>query len=226
MQLMMAPNKRKGAKMAKIEKILPFLIKWESKVDMKKYGHLPVEQLFNKAKETGYTDDPADPGGATMIGVTFGTFREYRRRTKKVRPTVEDLNVITFDEWSSIVRMFFWNRWKGDQIRSQKVANMLVDWVWTSGVLGVKKPQNVLGTAADGLVGPKTLESVNKADPDCLFRSLKAARIDYIDNIVFSSIISYERRIGRKATDKELIKYTKRRFKDGWIARINDLENL
>jgi lysozyme family protein len=106
------------------------------------------------------------------------------------------------------------------------VANILVDWVWSSGVWGIKKPQSVLGTAVDGLVGSKTLQSVNKADPDLLFKSLYDARVDYINDIVFSSIVRYEKRIGRKATENELMKYTNKRFKNGWMRRLNDIVNL
>jgi lysozyme family protein len=191
-----------------------------------KYGNLPLDQQFLQAKKTGFANDPADSGGATMVGVTLGTYTEYCRRMKKGKPSVAQLKAMTYQEWLSIVKMFYWNRWKADDIKSQKVANILVDWVWSSGVWGIKKPQSVLGTAVDGLVGSKTLQSVNKADPDLLFKSLYDARVDYINDIVFSSIVRYEKRIGRKATENELMKYTNKRFKNGWMRRLNDIVNL
>lgn len=212
--------------MAKIEVLLPFLLKWECGLDLRKYGSLTLEGMFNQAKKTGLADDPADTGGATMCGVTIGTYTEYRRRMKKGKPTKDDLKAITFAEWSAIVKMFFWNRWKADQIKDQKVANILVDWVWASGVWGIKKPQSILKVAVDGLVGSKTIAAVNATDPDMLYLSIRSARVDYINDIVFSSIIRYEKKIGRKATEKELMKYTNKRFKAGWLNRLADLDNL
>jgi hypothetical protein bfra3_11916 len=212
--------------MAKIEVLLPFLLKWECGLDLRKYGSLTLEDLFNQAKKTGFADDPADTGGATMCGVTIDTYTEYRRRMKKGKPTKDDLKEITFTEWSAIVKMFFWNRWKADQIKDQKVANILVDWVWASGVWGIKKPQSILKGAVDGLVGSKTIAAVNATDPDMLYLSIRSARVDYINDIVFSSIIRYEKKIGRKATEKELMKYTDKRFKAGWLNRLADLDNL
>jgi lysozyme family protein len=212
--------------MAKVEKLLSFIMKWEAGLNLVKYGNLPLDQQFLQAKKTGFANDPADSGGATMVGVTLGTYTEYCRRMKKGKPSVAQLKAMTYQEWLSIVKMFYWNRWKADDIKSQKVANILVDWVWSSGVWGIKKPQSVLGTAVDGLVGSKTLQSVNKADPDLLFKSLYDARVDYINDIVFSSIVRYEKRIGRKAAENELMKYTNKRFKNGWMRRLNDIVNL
>lgn len=212
--------------MAKVEKLLSFIMKWEAGLNLVKYGNLPLDQQFLQAKKTGFANDPADSGGATMVGVTLGIYTEYCRRMKKGKPSVAQLKAMTYQEWLSIVKMFYWNRWKADDIKSQKVANILVDWVWSSGVWGIKKPQSVLGTAVDGLVGSKTLQLVNKADPDLLFKSLYDARVDYINDIVFSSIVRYEKRIGRKATENELMKYTNKRFKNGWMRRLNDIVNL
>lgn len=212
--------------MAKVSTYFPFLFKWECGLDLAKYGSLSLEEQFEKAKENGWAEDPADTGGATMCGVTIGTYTEYRRRMKKDRPTKEDLKAITFAEWSAIVKMFYWNRWKADLIKDQRVAEMLVDWVWASGVWGIKKPQQILKVAVDGLVGNKTIAAVNAQDPDMLYQSIDVARKDYINDIVFVSILRYEKKIGRKATDNELMKYTNKRFKAGWLNRLEDLSKV
>lgn len=212
--------------MAKCEVLIPFLLKWECGLDLTKYGHLSLTDMFNQAKKSGWADDPADNGGATMCGVTIGTYTEYRRRAKKEKPSKTDLKALTFAEWLAIFKMFYWSRWKADQIQDQRIANLLVDWVWGSGSYGIKKPQSILGVNADGLVGSKTIEAVNAYDPDLLYKAIRSARVDYLNDIVFSSIIRYERKIGRKATEKELMKYTNKRFKNGWFNRLEDLDNL
>jgi lysozyme family protein len=55
----------------------------------------------------------------------------------------------------------FWNKWKANDIKSQSIANLLVDWVWASGTYGIKLPQKVLGVVQDGIVGAKTLSAIN-----------------------------------------------------------------
>jgi hypothetical protein len=32
------------------------------------------------------------------------------------------------------LKSLYWDKWKADQIKSQSVANILVDWVWASGI--------------------------------------------------------------------------------------------
>ena len=43
----------------------------------------------------------------------------------------------------------------------------LVDWVWGSGVWGLKIPQDMLGVKADGQVGPKTLAVLGRHTVQC-----------------------------------------------------------
>lgn len=211
--------------MAKFEVLIPHLLQYEAGLDPKHFGK-PFEEMFAIAKKTGYSNDPVDPGGATMCGVTLQTFTEYCRRQKIGKPGVAELKAITFNQWREILKMMYWNRWKADQINDQSVANMLVDWTFNSGVHGIKRPQTLLGVAVDGVVGPKTLAAVNGSDPAVLFKAIKNSRIDFINNIVFTSVVNYEKKIGRKATQKELLKYTKMRFKTGWLNRINAVEKI
>jgi lysozyme family protein len=161
-----------------------------------------------------------------MCGVTIGTFTSYRKKVGKPAPTVADLKNITFDEWLDILRTLYWNRWKADQIKSQKIANILVDWVWGSGVYGIKIPQRALRLNPDGIVGPKTLATINNLDPNVLYKALYDLRVDYFNDIIARSVAQYEIKIGRKATDKELKKYTYVRFKIGWMNRLNDIINI
>lgn len=211
--------------MAKIEKIFTFLMKHEAGLPASFFGK-SFEDQFARAKKTGFANDPADAGGATMVGVTLATFTEYCRRRKLGHPTVADLKGITFRQWSEIVKMMYWDRWKADQIKDQAVANILFDWVWGSGSHGIKRPQMLLGVVADGIVGPKTIEAVNKSDPVILYRAILDARIDFINDICHSSVVRYEKRIGRKATQSEIMRHTNMRFKNGWLRRINDIANI
>ena len=190
--------------MASIDKLIPFILKWEG----------------------GFVNDPTDRGGATNKGVTLATYEAYCRKNGLPRPTVEQLKNISDAHWREIVKTMYWDKWHADDINSQKVANILVDWVWASGIHGIKKPQALLGVKADGIVGNKTLSAVNFADPDQLFEAIFKERVKFINAIVARSVAAYEKKIGRKATEKELLKYTQKRFEKGWLNRLQSLKNL
>ena len=50
----------------------------------------------------------------------------------------------------------YWDRWKADEIKSQSIADILVDWIWASEMHGIKIPHDLVGVIPDGIVGPKT----------------------------------------------------------------------
>lgn len=190
--------------MAQAEKLFPFILRWEG----------------------GFVNDPADAGGATNMGVTLATYEAYCRNKGYPRPTVERLKAVTKEQVFDIFKTLYWDRWKGDQIHSQKIANILVDWYWGSGVHGIKIPQRVLGVQDDGLVGNKTLSAVNLSDPEQLFAAIYKARVAFLNEITQSSIARYEKRIGRKATGQEVLKYTNKRFLKGWLNRLESIKTL
>ena len=190
--------------MASIDKLIPFILKWEG----------------------GFVNDPTDRGGATNKGVTIATYEAYCRQKRLPRPTVEQLKNIPDAHWRDIIKTMFWDKWHADDIHSQKVANILVDWVWLSGVHGIKKPQALLGVKADGIVGNKTLSAVNFAGPEELFAALYKERVKFINAIVARSVAAYEKKIGRPATEKELLKHTQKRFAKGWLNRLAEIKKL
>ena len=118
---------------------------------------------------------------------------------------VDDLKLITDDDAVKVVmKPHFWDRWKADQIKSQSVANILVDWVWGSGVNGIKPVQQLLGVTVDGIVGAKTLAALNAREPKLLFAEIKKARVQYIQRLV-------KRRPSQKV------------FENGWLRRLNSI---
>ena len=192
--------------MANVDILLPFILKYEG----------------------GFVNDPADKGGATNKGVTIATWRSVGYdKDGDGDIDVQDLKLITNqDVRDRVLKPHYWDRWKANQIQSQKIANILVDWVWASGANGIKIPQRLLGVAVDGIVGAKTLAAVNAADPDVLFDRIYQARETFLRDITNQSIASYEKKINRKATNAELMKYTKKRFIKGWLNRLAAIKEL
>lgn len=148
--------------MADYKKLIPFILRWEG----------------------GFANDPVDRGGATMKGITIGTFTVYRNTKGNPEPTVTDLKNISDQEWEDVFKSLFWDRWHADNIKTQSIANILVDWVWASGKYGITIPQRILGVTQDGVVGPKTIEALNARDADKLFAQLRQARINFVETIV------------------------------------------
>lgn len=192
--------------MANANILLPFILRWEG----------------------GFVNDPTDRGGATNKGVTITTWRQVGYdKDGDGDIDVNDLKLLTNEDVRDRVLVpHYWNRWKADTINDQKIANILVDWVWASGSHGIKIPQRLLGVNVDGIVGPKTIEAVNFADPKSLFLAIYDERVKFINNIVERSVSEYEKKIGRKATETELLKYTQKRFRKGWLNRLSELKNL
>lgn len=192
--------------MANVDILLPFILKYEG----------------------GFVNDPADSGGATNKGVTIATWRSVGYdKDGDGDIDVQDLKLISNkDVRDRVLKPHYWDRWKANQIQSQKIANILVDWVWASGANGIKIPQRLLSVAVDGIVGAKTLAAVNAADPDVLFDRIYQARETFLRDITNQSIASYEKKINRKATNAELMKYTKKRFIKGWLNRLAAIKEL
>ncbi len=180
--------------MAHVEKIVPFIIQFETGIDP---AGLTGEKLFEKARRTGYANDPDDLGGMTMVGVTLATYTEYCRKKGYQNPTGERLRNITYAQWLDILKTMFWDRWKADEIANQSIAEILVDWVWASGKYGITIPQRLLGVTADGIVGPKTIAAVNSGNPAQLFGHIRAERQAYINSICTSRPANNKYKKGR-----------------------------
>ena len=133
---------------------------------------------FNKAiektliHEGGYVDDPNDAGGETKFGIS-----------KRAYPNV-DIKNLTTDEAKAIYKRDYWDRVKGDEIASQKVAFELFDTAVNMGVRTASKlMQGCVGSHPDGIIGNKTLEAINSTDEELLllrFKLAKVARYAYI----------------------------------------------
>lgn len=207
--------------MADIKRFIPFVLKWETSVEIKKGEHL--EDYYKRCTKKGYANDPMDRGGATMCGVTITTYNTYLRKVGRPAAHESDMKNLTYKEWYAIIKTMFWDRWKADDINNQSIAELLVDFVWASGTYGIRYPQKALGVIVDGKVGPLTIAAINKGNQRMMFANLKRVRVNYILSLVNKSVAAYEKKIGRKATEKEKLAHTQYKFKKGWLRRVNSI---
>jgi lysozyme family protein len=111
--------------------------------------------------EGGWSDNPKDPGGATMKGVTLDTYSHYLGRPA----TKDELRAITDGELEDIYRDGYWAPVKADDLPSG-VDLMTFNASVNSGPgRGAKLLQQSVGVPQDGAVGPQTLAATNAQDP-------------------------------------------------------------
>ena len=168
--------------MAQIEKLIPHILLWENGI--KTLPGETLRQTYDRAKAKGVIKKKSDTGGPTLVGVTLITFQEWRMSQGKPKPTEADLAKLSYTEWLEVLKFLFWNRCEGDQIKSQPVANMFVDWVWHSGPLMIRKVQDIFSLRQDGIVGSKTLAALNAIPAQTVFNRIKAARERHYRKIV------------------------------------------
>ena len=65
--------------------------------------------------EGGWSDNPADPGGATMKGITLATYRSVKGNP---HITKEELRNISDQEVADIYKQNYWDKVKGDDLPS------------------------------------------------------------------------------------------------------------
>ena len=172
-----------------------------------------VEKLapFVLEHEGGFVNDPLDRGGATNKGVTIAIWKaQGYDKDGDGDIDVADLKLITEADAIMIMKKNYWDRWKADQIKNQAIANTVVDWVWGSGVWGIKIPQRILGVKDDGVVGAKTIEALNNQDPKKFLEKLYLARFNFLDGIVASNPSQKRFIKGWKNRMNNLIKYNKK----------------
>ena len=152
--------------------------------------------------EKGISNRKSDRGGFTVDGITLTTFRRFYGASM----TREDLMKITPEQWCHIMKTGYWDICKADEIRSQRLAEIIADWCVNSGTERIRNVQTILGVRPDGCVGPITLKAINEADEPDLYGRRMSARKAWFNRIVM-------------ADSEQECNLT------GWMNRLKRLEN-
>lgn len=131
------------------------------------------------AHEGGWADDPQDPGGATMKGVTIGTFRAF----KGPQATKAELRAISDADLRAIYRRQYWDAARGDDLPAG-LDYFMFDYAVNSGPgQAVRHLQRVLGVQQDGIVGLKTLDVLRGRHTADVIDGLYAARMGMLRSL-------------------------------------------
>jgi lysozyme family protein len=138
---------------------------------------------FNETEsfEGGYVNNPHDPGGATLKGVTQAVYSAWL--VHHGRPGAPVKNASDADI-QAIYRAQYWDAVRGDDLYDG-LDLVMVDTGWGSGpVTAIKMLQRIIGTSADGQFGILTLDALapyrNSAD---LINRLCAARMSFFQRL-------------------------------------------
>ena len=154
------------------------------------------------AHEGGYVDHPADPGGATNLGVTLDTLSAWRGR----RVGKADVRALTRAEATDIYREQYWAPIRGDDLPGG-VDYAMFDFAINSGPRrAAEYLQRVVGAEVDGQIGIHTLARVRSCAPHDIVRRLCAARLRFL------------KRIRDRRTGKPLWLH----FGKGWQRRVDE----
>jgi lysozyme family protein len=124
--------------------------------------------------EDGYADHPADPGGATMQGITQRVYDGWRRRHDQL---VRPVRRIAPDEVAAIYRRQYWDAVRADDLPAG-LDYALFDAAVNSGpAQAAKWLQRTLGVTADGQVGEATLAALDGRAPAALIDALCDRRL-------------------------------------------------
>lgn len=139
--------------------------------------------------EGGYVNDPNDHGGPTKYGITLADWIQYGKDLNgDGKIDANDVKLITVNEARTIAKGEFWDRCLADTIINQSIAEVIVDWCYTSGIKNVtRRVQIILDVLDDGIMGPVTIYNINKAVQGVLFNLIQSARARFYNAIVVNN---------------------------------------
>ena len=103
--------------------------------------------------EGGYVNHPKDPGGETNLGVTKRVYEEHGG--------TKDMKDLTVEDVAPIYKKGYWDKMKGDDLPSGLDLCVFDFGVNAGPGRSAKYLQTMIGTVADGGIGPNTLKAVD-----------------------------------------------------------------
>ena len=103
--------------------------------------------------EGGYVNHPKDPGGETNLGVTKRVYEDFGG--------TKNMKELTREDVEPIYKKNYWDRVKGDQLPAG-LDLCVFDFGVNAGTgRAAKYLQTLIGTVADGGIGPNTLKTLD-----------------------------------------------------------------
>jgi lysozyme family protein len=120
--------------------------------------------------EGGYVDNPADPGGATMYGVTQRVARNHG-----YTGDMRDLPIATAQ---AIAKQEYWDRYSCDEF-DPRIAFQVLDTAYNGGY-AARWLQQAVGVEQDGIIGPATIAAVKAQNVYQTIMRFDSYRLSYL----------------------------------------------
>lgn len=125
--------------------------------------------------EGGYVNNPKDPGGETMYGVT--------KRVARAHGYTGSMRNLPLATAEAIAEKSYWDAIQGDKLPAA-VAWQVVDAAYNHGNRqAVKFLQRAIGASDDGIIGPRTLAAVEATDQNDIILLFLAERLQFFTNL-------------------------------------------
>lgn len=170
-----------------------------------------VEKVL--AHEGGFVDDPLDPGGATNYGISLRYLRglgtDIGDLDNDGDVDEQDIRKLSREQAIAIYRARWWDRYGLARIDDAGVAatlfDLMVNMGATTAVRLLQQSLNTCGQAVlvDGVLGPKTVDAINRTPAGWLLAELRLAAIRR-----YVSLVTANRKLSK--------------FLLGWIRRALD----
>jgi lysozyme family protein len=130
--------------------------------------------------EGGYVNHPADPGGMTNLGVTKRVWEEWVGHPVDEK----EMRSLTVEQVAPLYKRKYWDAIHGDQLPTG-LDYCLFDTAINSGVGRASKfIQEMVGVAADGAIGNKTLLAIGQfKDVKMLIDEYCDKRLDFLQKL-------------------------------------------
>ena len=149
--------------------------------------------------EGGYVNHPKDPGGETNLGVTKRVYEEFGG--------TKDMKDLTVEDVAPIYKKGYWDKMKGDDLPTGLDLCVFDFGVNAGPGRAAKYLQTMIGTVADGGIGPNTLAKLK----------------EYVDEHgLAKSIDNYQE--ARQAYYEKLSTFDT--FGRGWTRRVDETTQL
>jgi lysozyme family protein len=129
--------------------------------------------------EGGYSNHPSDPGGPTNFGITIADYKRYL----KPNATAADVKAMRVEEAKAIYKPKYWDALRCDNLPAG-LDYAVFDFGVNSGISrSAKYLQRLVGTTADGVIGPLTLAAVAQHDVGKLIVDFCDARLAFLKSL-------------------------------------------
>lgn len=123
--------------------------------------------------EGGYVNNPADPGGETMWGITA--------RVARANGYAGPMKALSLETAKSIAKTVYWDPLHLDEF-DPRIAFQILDSNYNGGQT-VRWAQAAAGAAVDGKMGPATIAALKSVDPHAFVMSFLSQRLVYLTNL-------------------------------------------